>query len=261
MSVLQVQAEWTAIVEMIAMVVLLIWYAIRAVFYGVATASQLDVLEWPVALSAFVLKIVFVVFHFLLAWFLYYSAHQRSEGKLRVWFYIRLLIGLLVFVLFGLELFHIVFTMEAKSTSASAPPIYTVNSMESSYMRPNDNGRGSGVSMLQLINVGCIVVLTLCIVSCMLALHRNAQIMEKNVELLEMQLKYKSNFGMKDDCHYMEGDECRKRSSIQSAKQDAAWNCIQSDLPHLEVEVADEYKPPVEGYNPVCRRPDNNSLE
>ncbi|CAL8112695.1 unnamed protein product [Orchesella dallaii] len=93
------------------MVVLLLWYTIRAVFYGVATASQLDVLEWPVALSAFVLKIVFVVFHFLLAWFLYYSAHQRAEAKLRVWFYIRLFIGILVFVLFGLELFHILFTV------------------------------------------------------------------------------------------------------------------------------------------------------
>lgn len=32
--------------------------------------------DWPVALSAFVVKIVFVVFHILLACFLYHSAHK-----------------------------------------------------------------------------------------------------------------------------------------------------------------------------------------
>ncbi|CAL8112697.1 unnamed protein product [Orchesella dallaii] len=219
--------------------------------------------------------------------------------------------------------------MEHKHTTTGPSPggfpVYTVNSLESAYIQQkrSDKGRTSSVSILQLINCASIVVLTLCIVSCMIALQRNAQIMEKNVELLERQLRYQSIYGnngaemvkfdrminLKDACPpcptteppspiapyrnpvSVLNEEVKNNAkydvkhvcidppihictlkiekdpafanknwsgrghSIQSAKQEAAWKCIQNDLPHLIGEVADEYKPPVEGYNPTCNRP------
>lgn len=40
---------------------------------------------------------------------------------------------------------------------------------------------------------------------------------------------------------------------MQNAKQAAAWEAIQKDLPHLMEFVADEYKPVL--YNPLCKKP------
>jgi len=82
-------------------------FTVKSVLHGVASADELEIISWPFAISAFVAKIVFITIHLLLAIFLYWSAKQRDDARLRIWFYMRLILGIFVVLFLIADIFHL----------------------------------------------------------------------------------------------------------------------------------------------------------